>query len=89
MYFFDSELIEKIVEKTHHLFSIQQNVNNNFRMTKDGLKNFLGIVIMMSIINLPNSRSFWNSIIGNTTIQETISVKRSKNVQRYLQFNNN
>jgi len=44
---------------------------------------------MMSIINLPNSRSFWNETIGNNIIQNTISVNKFEEIRKKLHFNDN
>lgn len=43
----------------------------------------------MSLVHLPNTRSYWNCVIGNTMVQETMSLKRFKLIRRYLHFNNN
>lgn len=37
---------------------------NNYRR----LKTFICILVLMSVVHLPNSRSYWNEIIGNDLI---------------------
>ncbi|KAE9525422.1 hypothetical protein AGLY_014222 [Aphis glycines] len=87
-FFFDDELLDSIVEQSL-LYSVQQNINNTFRFTKNELKKYLGIVALMSLVHLPNTRSYWNCVLGNTMIQETMSLKRFELIRRYLHFNNN
>lgn len=87
-YFFDDKLLNKIIEETQ-LYSVQQNVNTTFRLTKNELKKFLGVIVLTSLIHLPDTRSFWHCILGNNLIQETMSLKQFELIHRYLHFNNN
>lgn len=43
----------------------------------------------MSIIHLPSTRSFWNEIIGNNIIKNTISVNKFEEIRKNLHFNDN
>lgn len=87
-YFFDDILLEKILYETIQ-FSIEKNVNKPLKISLDDLKKFIGILVMMSIINLPNSRSFWNETIGNNIIQNTMSVNKFEEIRKNLHFNDN
>lgn len=80
--------MEKILYETIQ-FSIEKNINKPLKISSDDLKKFIGILVMMSIIHLPNSRSFWNEIIGNNIIQNTMSVNKFEEIRKNLHFNDN
>lgn len=44
---------------------------------------------MITIIHLPNSRSYWNEMIGNNLIRNIMSVNKFKDIRKNLHFNNN
>lgn len=44
---------------------------------------------MMSLIHVPNSRNYWNEILGNRIIIETMSVNQFESIRKYLHFNDN
>lgn len=43
----------------------------------------------MSIVHLPNSRSYWSDNIGNCVIKECMSINVFENIKRVLHFNDN
>lgn len=55
-YFFDDELLNFIAEQST-LYSVQTNPEKPFKMSKSDVQNFLGIMSMMSIVHVPNTRS--------------------------------
>lgn len=87
-YFFDDELMQHIVEHTI-LYSVQKNPNKPLKISVTDIKKFIGILNLMSIIHLPNSRSFWNPIIGNRIIQDTMSLNKFELIKQFLHFNDN
>lgn len=56
-YFFDDKLLSHIAEQST-LYSVQQNTEKPYKMTKGDVRQFLGITTMMSIVHVPNSRSY-------------------------------
>lgn len=87
-FFVTEELLEHICNETHK-YSIQLDVNKPFHLTKTELKKFLGICVMMSLIHIPNCRNYWNEVLGNRTIIETMPVNRFESIKKYLHFNDN
>lgn len=87
-FFFTDNLIEKICHETHK-YSVQLDPNKPFFITKTELRKFLGICILMSLVHVPNSRNYWNEILGNRTIIDTMPVKHFEMIRKYLHFNDN
>lgn len=87
-YFFTDDVINKIVSETN-LYSIQQNPNSKFHLTSLQLFKYLGICNLMSIIRLPNVRSYWKETIGNPIITETMGINRFEQIRQFLHFNDN
>ena len=86
--FFVTEELLDICNETHK-YSIQLDVNKPFHLTKTELKKFLGICVMMSLIHVPNCRNYWNEVLGNRTIIETMPVNQFESIKKYLHFNDN
>ncbi|XP_063216684.1 piggyBac transposable element-derived protein 3-like [Bacillus rossius redtenbacheri] len=87
-YFFGDEIFEKILSESQH-YAIQKDPNKPLAINKNELKKFVGICIIMSVVHLPNTRSYWNASLGNTIIQETMSCNRFENIRTNLHFSNN
>lgn len=87
-FFITEELLEHICNETHK-YSIQLDVNKPFHITETELRKFLGICVMMSLIHVPNCRSYWNEVLGNRTIIETMPVNLFQSIKKYLHFNDN
>lgn len=87
-YFFDDELLQKILFESIR-YSSEKNINKPLKISIEDLKKFIGILVMMSIVHLPNSRSYWNETIGNKLIQNTMSVNKFEEIRKNLHFNDN
>lgn len=55
---------------------------------KTDIEQFLGIVIM-SIVNMPNLRSYWSGNTYSHIIRNYMSVNLFKNIKICIHFNNN
>ena len=55
--FLDDELLSSIVEETN-LYSTQKNPNKPLNVTMQEIRNFIGIVSMMSVYKLPATRMY-------------------------------
>lgn len=87
-FFFTKQLFEKICNETL-AYSIQIDPNRPFHITENDLRKYLGICVLMSIIHLPNTRNYWNDVLGNKTIIDTMPVKHFEMVRKHLHFNDN
>lgn len=87
-YFFDDALLNFIAEQST-LYSVQTNPEKPFKMSKSDVQHFLGIMSMMSIVHVPNTRSYWSENTTNTVIRNCMSVNVFENIRRYLHFNDN
>lgn len=87
-YFFDDELVQKIANESN-LYSVQKNPAKATNIDTDDIKNFLGILIYMSVINLPSARHYWSTNIGITQIKETMSQHTFDNIRATIHFADN
>ncbi|XP_022175570.1 piggyBac transposable element-derived protein 3-like [Myzus persicae] len=71
------------------LYSTQVDPSKPFILSKTELQRFLGILIMMSIDHVPNSRSYWSDNLVNMPIKNCMSVNHFERIKRFLHFNNN
>lgn len=86
-YFFDDDLLTHIVDQTN-LYSLQDTGKSANISTTD-MKQFLGICILSSVVSLPNLRCLWNPVIGNSIVQNSLSVNNFEKIKRFLHFNDN
>lgn len=87
-YFFNDDLLEHICKESIR-FSKQNDPNCQFNISNIGLKKYVGICILMSLVNISNCRKYWSPNLGNTIIQVTMSNNNFEKIRKYLHFNNN
>lgn len=85
MYFFTDDLLSLIANETT-LFSTQKDPNKPLVVESDDIKKFIGICLIMSFVHLPSTRDYWNGVIGNTLVQQTMSVNRFEKIRQFLHF---
>lgn len=56
---------------------------------KKEMEQFIGIVIFMSIVKLPATRTYWNNSIVQHQVYETMTCNRRKMIKHFLHFNDN
>ena len=92
---FSDELIDLIVRETNR-YARQKLAGNNTRLakwhdvTRQELKAYFGICLVMGINNLPRLAMYWSSdpLIGNTGIQNIMTKNRFEELSQYLHFSN-
>ncbi|KAF2905518.1 hypothetical protein ILUMI_00658 [Ignelater luminosus] len=72
-----------MVKEMSMRYSVQSNPNRPFVITENEIQRFIGILLWMPIIKLPNTRLYWNK---DTRIPQ---VNRFQELKRYLYFNYN
>ncbi|CAH1994219.1 unnamed protein product, partial [Acanthoscelides obtectus] len=87
-YFFYQDLIKLIVVQSN-LFSVQLHTGNPVSLQETDVKRYIGICVLMSVIHMPNIRSYWSSIIGTDIIKNTMSQKQFEKIKKHLHFNDN
>lgn len=87
-YFFSDTLMRNIMQESN-LYLVQQDPNTSKSVTLLKLQKFLGILLMMSTVRLPNIRSYWKDTIGNRTIIETMGVNKFEFIRSILHFSDN
>lgn len=87
LYLFPKELIKCIANETN-LYVVQKDVNDPFRVSEMDIQQFIGVVYMMSLVQLPNVPSHWSKI-GTSMIQEAMPLKKFENLRRRIHFNDN
>ena len=92
---FSDELIDLIVRETNR-YARQKLAGNNTQLakwhdvTRQELKAYFGICVVMGINNLPRLAMYWSSdpLIGNTGIQNIMTKNRFEELSQYLHFSN-
>lgn len=87
-YLFSQELITMISEQTN-LYQVQNDPNSTFRVTEMDIRQFMGIVYLMSLIRLPRVTNHWTPILGTPIIQDTMSLNKFEKIRQTLHFNDN
>ena len=91
---FGYEMVDLIVRETNRY--ARQKLANNARLekwkdtTREEVKAYLGICLVMGINNLPRLAMYWSSdpFIGNTGIQNVMTKNRFEELSQYLHFSN-
>lgn len=85
---FSPELIKVISEETN-LYQVQKDPNSTFRVSEADVRQFIGVVYIMSLVQLPRVTNHWSPILGTPLIQETISLNKFEKIRQSLHFNDN
>lgn len=87
-YLFPHELINKISEETN-LYQVQKDANSPFRTSEEDVRQFIGVVYLMSLIQLPRVTKHWSPVLGTPLIQETMTLNKFEKIRQTLHFNDN
>lgn len=87
-YFFTDDLNNHICDESQK-YNTQNNINNPIQITSDDLNKFIGVLNLMSIVNITNVRHYWCSVLGNPLIKDTMTVNKFEKIRQCLHFNDN
>ena len=87
-YFFSKELLEFISNQSN-LYAVQKNPERPVSLNETDIKQYIGIMFYMSLVRMPNVRSYWNSDLEFTKISQVMTSKRFEKIRELLHFNNN
>ncbi|CAK1593995.1 unnamed protein product [Parnassius mnemosyne] len=85
--FFSDDIISLIVQQTN-LYSTQLNGNSK-NITEEDIKDFLAILVYMSVNKLPAYTDYWAKLTRCDKVADIITLKKFQLLRRYLHFNDN
>lgn len=85
--FMNESILAKIVDETN-LYIIQNNISHCPPVTITEIRQFLGIIIYMSVFHYPSVRSYWGKY-GFQNIMQTMTVNRFEKLRSVIHFNDN
>lgn len=85
--FFNENILLKIVAETN-LYITQKGISNCPPVNVTEIRQFLGIIMFMSVYHYPNVRSYWSKY-GFKNIMEMMTVNRFEKLRSVIHFNDN
>lgn len=84
-YFINNDVYNLITVESHK-YSLHKDINKPFHISVDEVKRYFGVLLIMSVVKLNNIRSYWDPIIGNRLVIETMSLNEFEKIRRYMHF---
>lgn len=84
---FTQEIWDLIVEQTN-LYSCQVT-GKSLNVNVSEMKGFVGILILMGIVDMPSYTDYWSNDLRYEKVASTMSLKRFQAIRRYIHFSNN
>ena len=85
--FFDDALIDHLVEHTN-LYSVQ-STGSSICVDHDEMEVYLGVLVMMSIIKLPQIQMYWSSETRIPSVADVMSINHFEKMKQFFHCNNN
>ncbi len=85
--FLNDETIGLITDQTN-LYSTKKTCSS-INVSCDEIQNFIGIHLLMGIINYPSYTSYWSKQLRSPQIADAMPQKRFEKIRRFLHFVNN
>ena len=85
--FFDDELIKHIADQTN-LYSVQCT-GKSINVNENEIEQYFGILILMSVIKLPQVRRYWSEETRIPGIADMMSINRFEKIWQYFHCNGN
>lgn len=86
--FFSEDIIDLIVDNTN-LYSVQSGAMKSVNVTKDDIKDFIAITLMMGVVQMPAYRDYWANDLRFPQIAEIMPLKTYEKIRKYLHFVDN
>ncbi|KAH8022895.1 hypothetical protein HPB51_006253 [Rhipicephalus microplus] len=86
--FFDVTFLSHICEQSS-LYSAQRNPNKVTSMTVNDLEQFIGTVLTMSLMKLPQTRMYWSQRFRVSQVADTMTRDRWEEIKQSLHFSDN
>ena len=78
--FFDDSLIDHLVEQTN-LYSVQ-STGSSIGVTHNEMEMYLGLLVMMSIIKLPQIRMYWSKETRVPSVADAMAINRLEKIKQ-------
>lgn len=85
---FPKELFEKIACQIN-LYIVQKDPNMSFRVTEIDIQQFVGLVFIMWLVQLPRVTIHWSGALGTPLVKDTMPVNKFEKIRRFIHFNDN
>ena len=85
--FSKDEILSTIVENTN-LYRVQKS-GTLVNTTKDEISSFIGIHILMGIVQLPNYEAYWSRELQFPPVADVMPINRYEKLRQYLHFVDN
>ncbi|KAL3220634.1 hypothetical protein MRX96_050332 [Rhipicephalus microplus] len=86
--FFDVTFLSHICEQSS-LYSAQRNPNKVTSMTVNDLEQFIGTVLTMSLMKLPQTHMYWSQRFRVSQVTDTMTRDRWEEIKQSLHFSDN
>ena len=84
---FDDQLIDHLVEQTN-LYSVQSR-GTSIAVDHNEMEQYIGLLVMMSIIKLPQIRMYWAKETRLPCIADVMSINRFEKIKQFFHCNDN
>ena len=85
--FFDDNLIDLLVEQTN-LYSVQ-TTGTSICVDHNEMEMYLGMLVMMSVIKLPQIRMYWSKATRIPAVADIMPVNRFEKIKQFFHCNDN
>ncbi|XP_026746467.1 piggyBac transposable element-derived protein 3-like [Trichoplusia ni] len=85
--FFTDDILELIVYHSN-LYSVQKK-GTSINITKDDIKDFIAINILMGVVDMPAYTDYWSNDFKYQRISDVMTLKKFQLIRRYIHFNDN
>ena len=85
--YFSTDEILQLISGESNKYAIQISPNKPLLLTKDELEQFIGILFMMSIVEISSTWSYWNMKISYEKIANIMSRNRFDEIKRFIHCN--
>lgn len=66
-----------------------QNNSSPLKINNEDLQKYIGVLVIMSLVNITNIKNYWSPVLGNETIINTMTVNIFEKIRANLHFNDN
>jgi len=87
-YLFTVDLMQHICDETYK-YGLQNSLSNPLKLSTDDLQKYIGVLVLMSIVNISNVRKYWSPYLGNQVIKDTMTLNIFEKIRSNLHFNDN
>ena len=86
--FFDENLEDLIIHQSN-LFALQNDINKPLNLNREELQCWLGIVVYMSLVKIPSTKSYWRKELEQTFVTELMTRDKWHEIKKFIHFNDN